>query len=73
MNVKEHEITIMNTHEYRKTWGSIVAQNLQRQMEPENIADKYKITVIKKDEVVWHLMNAKSGKFCKNCIFFPEI
>lgn len=42
---------------------------LQCQMEPENIVDKYAVAVIKKNKVVGHLMNGKSGKFVKTIFY----
>ena len=42
---------------------------LQCQMEPENIVGKYAVAVIKKNKVVEHLMNDKSGKFVKTVFF----
>ena len=38
-------------------------------MEPENIVGKYAVAVIKKNKVVEHLMNDKSGKFVKTVFF----
>lgn len=42
-------------------------------MEPENIVGKYAVAVIKKNKVVGHLMNGKSGKFAKTFLFFELI
>ena len=41
-------------------------------MEPENIVGKYAVAVIKKNKVVEHLMNDKSGKFVKTVFFTWE-
>ena len=49
--------------------GSFFGEILQCQMEPENIVGKYAVAVIKKNKVVGHLMNGKSGKFVKTVFF----
>ena len=70
MIVQEHEInsTVIDCYEYRKIYAPIVRETLQCQMEPENIADKYAVAVIKKSKAVGPLMNDKSGKFVKTLL-----
>ena len=50
---KEFKIAsyVIGYHDYKNIWKPKMKQNLETQMEPDNIMDKYAVTVVKSETV----------------------
>ena len=61
---------IKGYHEYQKIWTPFLQEELCREMEPGNLADKYPVAVNKNNVVVGHLPLGCSSKFAKTIFYF---
>ena len=52
-------------HVYKTIWKPIVNEEMETEMEPDNVMDKYLVYVKKKTSIVRHLPLSKNGKFAK--------
>ena len=52
-------------HVYKNIWKPIVNEEMETEMEPDNVKDKYLVYVKKKTSIVRHLTLSKNGKFAK--------
>ena len=67
------ETTVMVFHVYKASWKSYVGEELRAVMQPNNLMDKFAVTVERNElGVVGHLPLGKSGKFAKTFFLFLE-
>ena len=52
-------------HVYKNIWKPTVNEELETEMEPDNVMDKYAACVKKNTSLVGHLPLGKNGKFAK--------
>ena len=56
---------VKGQHVYRNIWKLSVNEELETEMEPDNVMDKYAACVKKNTSLVGHLPLGKNGKFAK--------
>ena len=56
-------------HVYKNTWKQTVNKELENEMEPDNVMDKY-VCAKKNTSIVRHLPLGKNGKFAKIIFYF---
>ena len=57
-------------HVYNNIWKKTVNEELETEMEPDNVMDKYAVCVEKNTFIVGHLPLGKNGKFAKMIFYF---
>ena len=57
-------------HVYNNIWKKTVNEELETEMEPDNVMDKYAVYVKKNTYIVGHLPIGKNGKFVKMIFYF---
>ena len=57
-------------HVYKNIWKPTVNEELETEMEPDNVMDKYAVCVEKNTFIVGHLPLGKNGKFAKMIFYF---
>ena len=57
-------------HVYNNIWKKTVNEELETEMEPDNVMDKYAVYVKKNTYIVGHLPIGKHGKFVKMIFYF---
>ena len=57
-------------HEYRSKWVPVIHEELKAEMEPDNIKDKYAMSVMRNGEIVGHIQKGIAGNFAKNIFYF---
>lgn len=68
IKLEEYRLTsyVKGYHVYKDTWKPKIGDKLMTKREPENITDKFAVSVVdEKDVVIGHLKKGKSGKFAK--------
>ena len=72
--IYEIEAFVMGHQVYKQTWTPFVGEKLDLAMQPDNIMDKYAVTIFQegKQKVIGHLPLEKSGKFAKTIFFFSK-
>ena len=55
---------------YKSIWKPTVTEELETEMEPENVIDKYVVCVKKNTSIVGHFPLGKNGKFVKMIFYF---
>ena len=61
---------IKGYHVYHDIWSPELFEELTAVREPQNIVDKYAVSVTKAGKVVGHLMKGKTGRFAKIIFYF---
>ena len=61
---------IQGYHIYQDIWSPELFEELRAVREPQNIVDKYAVSVTKAGKVVRHLMKGKTGQFAKIIFYF---
>ena len=59
-------------HVYKNIWRPTMNEELEAEMEPENVIDKYAVCVKKNTSIVRHFALGKNGKFPKMIFYFPR-
>ena len=61
-------------HVYKNIWKPTVNEELETEMDPNNVMDKYVVCVKKNTSIVEHLPLGKNGKdnICQDNILFPQ-
>ena len=57
-------------HIYKIIWKLTVNEELETEMEPDNVMDKFAVCVKKNTSIVEHLSLRKNGKFFVKMIFY---
>ena len=57
-------------HVYKNIWKLTVNEELETEMEPDNVMDKYAVCVKKSTSIERHLPLGKNGKFAKMIFYF---
>ena len=60
-------------HVYKNIWKPTVNEELETEMEPDNVMDKYAVCVKKNTSIVGHLPLGKNGKFAEMIFHFLRI
>ena len=55
---------------YKNIWKPTVNEELETEMEPDNVMDKYAVCVKKNASIVGHLSLGKNGKFAMMIFYF---
>ena len=66
----EIDTYVKRYHVYKNIWKPTVNEELETEMEPDNVIDKYVICVKKNTSIVGHLHLGKNGKFAKMIFYF---
>ena len=66
----EIDTYVKGYHVYKNIWKPTVNEELETEMEPDNVMDKYAVCVKKKTCIVGHLPLGKNGKFAKMIFYF---
>ena len=66
----EIDTYVKGYHVYKNIWKPTVNEELETEMEPDNVIDKYVICVKKNTSIVGHLHLGKNGKFAKMIFYF---
>ena len=66
----EIDTYVKGYHVYKNIWKPTVNEELETEMEPDNVIDKYVICVKKNTSIVGHLPLGKNGKFAKMIFYF---
>ena len=61
----EIDTYVKGYHVYKNTWKPTVNEELETEMEPNNVMNKYAVCVKKNTSIVGHLPLGKNGKFAK--------
>ena len=61
----EIDTYVKGYHVYKNIWKPTVNEELETEMEPDNVMDKYTVCVKKNTSIVGHLPPGKKGKFAK--------
>ena len=66
----EIDTYVKGYHVYKNIWKPTVNEELETEMEPDNVMDKYAVCVEKNTFIVGHLPLSKNGKFAKMIFYF---
>ena len=66
----EIDTYVKGYHVYKNIWKPTVNEELETEMEPDNVMDKYAVCVKKNTSIVGHLPLGKNGKFAKMIFYF---
>ena len=66
----EIDTYVKGYHVYKNIWKPTVNEELETEMEPDNVMDKYAVCVEKNTFIVGHLPLGKNGKFPKMIFYF---
>ena len=66
----EIDTYVKGYHVYKNIWKPTVNEELETEMEPDNVMDKYAVCVKKNTFIVGHLPLSKNGKFAKMIFYF---
>ena len=66
----EFDTYVKGYHVYKNIWKSTVNKELETEMEPDNVMDKYAVCVKKNTSIVGHLPLGKNGEFAKMIFYF---
>ena len=66
----EIDTYVKGYHVYKNIWKPTVNEELESEMEPDNVMDKYDVCVKKNTSIVGHLPLDKNGKFAKMIFYF---
>ena len=66
----EIDTYVKGYHVYKNIWKPTVNEELETEMEPDNVMDKYAVCVKKNTSIVRHLPLGKNGKFAKMMFYF---
>ena len=69
----EIDTYVKEYHVYKNIWKPTVKEEqeeLETEMEPDNVMDKYAVCVKKNTSIVGHLPLGKNGKFTKMIFYF---
>ena len=66
----EIDTYVKRYHVYKNMWKPTVNEDLETEMEPTNVMDKYAVCVKKNTSIVGHLPLGKNGKFAKMILYF---
>ena len=66
----EIDTYVKGYHVYKNIWKPTVNEELETEMEPDNVMDKYAVCVEKNTSIVGHLPLGKNGKFAKMIFYF---
>ena len=66
----EIDAYVKGYHVYKNIWKPTVSEELETEMEPDNVMDKYAVCIKKNTSIVGHLPLGKSGKFAKMIFYF---
>ena len=66
----EIDTYVKGYHVYKNIWKPTVNEELETEMEPDNVMDKYAVCVEKNNFIVGHLPLSKNGKFAKMIFYF---
>ena len=64
------ESYVKGYHVYKNIWKPTVNEEMEIEIEPDNVMDKYAVCVKKNTFIVGHLLLGKNGKFAKMIIYF---
>ena len=66
----EIDTYVKGYHVYKNIWKPTVNKELEIEMEPDNVMDKYAVCLKKSTSIVGHLPLGKNGKFAKMIFYF---
>ena len=66
----EIDTYVKGYHVHKNIWKPTVNKELETEMEPDNVMDKYVICINKNTSIVGHLHLGKNGKFAKMIFYF---
>ena len=66
----EIDTYVKGYHVYKNMWKPTVNEELETEMEPDNVMDKYAVCVEKNNFIAGHLPLSKNGKFAKMIFYF---
>ena len=66
----EIDTYIKGYHLYKNIWKLIVNEELETEMDPDNVMDKYAVCDKNNTSIVGHLPLGKNGKFAKMIFYF---
>ena len=61
----EIDTYVKGYHVYKNIWKPTVNEELETEMEPDNVIDKYAVCVKKNTSIVGHLPHGKDGKLSR--------
>ena len=66
----EIDTYVKGYHVHKNIWKPTVNEELETEMEPDNVMDKYTVCVKNNTSIVGHLPLGKNGKFAKMIFYF---
>ena len=66
----EIDTYVKGYHVYKNIWKPTVNEELETEMEPNNVMNKYAVCVKKNTSIVGHLPLCKNGEFTKMIFYF---
>ena len=68
--ITEIDTYVKGYHVYKNIWKPTMNKELETEMEPDNVMDKYAVCVNKNTSTVGHLHLGKNGKFARMIFYF---
>ena len=66
----EIDTYVKGYHVYKNIWKPTVSEELETEMDPDNVMDKYAVCVKKNTSILGHLPLGKNGKSAKMIFYF---
>ena len=64
------DTSVKGYHVYKNIWKPNVNEELETEMDPDNVVDKYAVCVKSNTSIVGHLPLGKNGQFAKMIFYF---
>ncbi len=69
-NYAEYNSFITGYHVYKKSWTPTFGEKLEAVIQIDNAADKYAVSIKKREQIVGHVERGITGKFAQTIFFF---